>query len=69
MQKSNTIWVIISDFLVASFSGRSRLPLVSLPRGLRVAFTQWGSLDAMGEGGDGEIEECVCVCACVCLCV
>ena len=69
MQKSNTIWVIISDFLVASFSGRSRLPLVSLPRGLRVAITQWGSLDAMGGGGDGEIEECVRVCACVCLCV
>ena len=62
MQKSNTIWVIISDFLVASFSGRSRLPLVSLPRGLRVPCTPWGSLDAMRGGGDWEMEECVCVC-------
>lgn len=66
MQKSNTIWVIISNFLVASFSGRSRLPLVSLPRGLRVAFIPWGgSLDAMGGGGDGEMEECVRVFVCV----
>ena len=49
MQKSNTIWVIISDFLVASFSRRSRLPVVSLPRGLRVPFTPWGHWMPWGE--------------------
>ena len=65
MRKSNTIWVIISDFLVASLSGRSRLPLVSLPRGLKVPFTPWGSLDAMGEVVIGR---CKCVCVCVCVC-
>lgn len=50
MQKSNTIWVIISNFLVASFSGKSRFPLVSLPKGLKAPFTLWGHWMPLGKG-------------------
>lgn len=50
MQKSNTIWVIISNFLVASFSGKSRFPLVSFPNGLKAPFTRWGHWMPLGKG-------------------
>lgn len=63
MQKSNTIWVIISNFRVASFSGRSRLPTVSLPKWFQGPFHSMGSLDARkGEAGVvGGWEGFVCV--------